>query len=96
VGWFEWFERSNALLRVVTSLESSQDSNHVTPNSPADAETARSPYLDLKVLTPHKTRFNFDAFPYRLDFRDTPAVKKAEDDVVLSLGRLETVFGKIV
>jgi hypothetical protein len=36
-----------------------------------------------------------DAIAYRLDFRDTAVVKKSEGEVVLSLQRLESVFGRI-
>ena len=51
-------------------------------------------FLNLKV-TPggKKNRFSLDGMGYRLDFRDTKLIKSTDEEVVLSLNRLEHVFG---
>lgn len=56
-------------------------------------ELVRSPYLSLRMKT--DKRLSLDAVAYRLDFRDTAVVKASEEEVVLSLSRIENVFGKL-
>lgn len=53
-------------------------------------------FLNLKV-TPggKKSRVGLDAMGYRLDFRDTKLIKSTTDEVVLSLNRIEHVFGSL-
>ncbi|KAK4688050.1 hypothetical protein P7C73_g2054, partial [Tremellales sp. Uapishka_1] len=53
----------------------------------------RSPYLDLRIREPRRNLL--DGTPYRLDFRDNRLVKETEEEVVLSLNRIEEVFGEL-
>lgn len=53
-----------------------------------------SPWLDLNVTAPHRSKYNFDTVPYRLDFRDTKNIDQDNGELVLSLPRLESVFGR--
>jgi hypothetical protein len=61
----------------------------------ADGSGATS-YLNLNIKPGTGIRrFGLDRWSYRLDFRDTPAVKNSPDEVVLSLNRVEHVFGAL-
>ena len=42
-----------------------------------------------------KSRFSLDFMGYRLDFRDTKLIKSTDQEVVLSLNRIEHVFGTL-
>ena len=52
--------------------------------------------MNLKV-TPDgkKRRLGLDFMGYRLDFRDTKLIKSTDEEVVLSLNRIEHVFGTL-
>lgn len=61
----------------------------------ADCRSERSPYLSLTVTEPRKSWASLDAWPYRMDYRDSKMVKETDEEVVLSLNRVEHIFGRL-
>lgn len=57
----------------------------------------RAPYLSLTVTEPRSgsVYLSLDSWPYRMDYRDTELTKKTEEEVVLSLNRIEHIFGRL-
>ena len=56
----------------------------------------RSPYLSLTVTEPRRSKyFSLDAWPYRMDYRDTELTKTTDQEIVMSLNRIEHIFGRL-
>lgn len=56
----------------------------------------RSPYLSLTVTEPRRSKYlSLDAWPYRMDYRDTEMTKTTDQEIVLSLNRIEHIFGRL-
>lgn len=56
----------------------------------------RSPYLSLTVTEPRRSKyFSLDAWPYRMDYRDTELTKNTDQEIVMSLNRIEHIFGRL-
>ena len=56
----------------------------------------RSPYLSLTVTEPRRSKYlSLDALPYRMDYRDTEVTKSTDAEIVLSLNRVEHIFGRL-
>jgi hypothetical protein len=56
----------------------------------------RSPYLSLTVTEPRRSKYlSLDAWPYRMDYRDTELTKTTDQEIVMSLNRIEHIFGRL-
>lgn len=47
------------------------------------------------MTEPRKSWASLDSWPYRMDFRDSKLVKETDEEVVLSLNRIEHIFGRL-